>query len=52
MGCILGKPESTDFTRFEGVFSSRSGFVVNLSLLSVTYNSIHIKSLNKIRELK
>ena len=33
MGCILGKPESTDFNRFEGVFSSRRGNLMDIIII-------------------
>jgi hypothetical protein len=30
---VLGKPESTDFTRFEGVFSSRRGNLMDIIII-------------------
>jgi hypothetical protein len=37
MGCILGKPESTDFNRFEGVFSARRGNLMDIIILKDNY---------------
>jgi hypothetical protein len=34
---VLGKPESTDFTRFEGVFSSRRGNLMDIIILKDNY---------------